>query len=320
MPQGKVETRRLQIRAAQGEEFVLTGRALSYNEISSSELYPEMRERLMPGCFRASLAGGNDVVALYNHLDSALPLGRLKSGTLSIKDSDAGLDFRVQLDKDNSQHRDLYAAVKRQDLSEMSFAFIAQDQSFTDETYNGQPCKVRNIRKAVLGDLSIVVTPFYGDGATSVAARNAAAAQDEDLARRARLAQLDDDYNRRSKAHELGLRLLAETFGHETRGNQEWFADRCREACSAMGADYCSHDASQSALCGDIYAGDPDDEDEDRCFKYRYQTGADGVPVVDTTSKTAVRHTRGHAAGELKRARKADQELRFKMDVAAGRR
>jgi len=164
---------RFQIRASQGEEFVLAGRALSYSEVSSNELAPGVRERVMPGCFKASLASGSDVKALLNHDVSSLPLGRLQNGTLKLTDSDTGLDMRVQLDKNNSQHRDVYASVKRGDISEMSFAFTVDDEDLEDGEYEGQRCKVRNIRKAALHDVSVVTSPFYGAGATSVSARTA---------------------------------------------------------------------------------------------------------------------------------------------------
>ena len=204
----KLERRGLQIRAAQGDEFALVGRALSYNEISSNELCPGLRERLCPGCFTDSLASGKDVVALLNHNNTALPLGRTKNGTLKLADSRDGLDMRVQLDKDNQSHRDVYASVKRGDISEMSFCFTCDDEDMTDEEYNGKRCAVRNIRHAQLLDVSVVTSPFYGAGATSVSARANDSAEWEAL--RLRAAHMAKDWERQERAHNIAMQIAAE--------------------------------------------------------------------------------------------------------------
>lgn len=171
----KTEQRSFQIRAAQGEEFVLIGRALSYMEVSSNELAPGVRERIMPGCFRDALASPDlDCKALFNH-DANQILGRTKNGTLTLQDRADGLYMRVQLNRASQAHRDIYEAVKRGDLDEMSFAFGADDEDYEDGEYNGVRCQVRNIRKAKLFDVSVVTSPFYGKGATAVSARAAGA-------------------------------------------------------------------------------------------------------------------------------------------------
>ena len=198
-------TRNFEIRAADGEEFCLVGRAIAYGEISSSELMQGYRERIMAGAFRASLASGRDVKALFNHDQGVLPLGRLANGTLVLTDSDEGLDMRVQLDRGNRQHRDVYASVKRRDVSEMSFGFIAEDDDLSEDSYQGVRCKVRNVRKAQLLDVSIVCTPFYGQGATAVSARAANEGLDIDAANRAQL----DTYHR-TRAAELGKLVAAD--------------------------------------------------------------------------------------------------------------
>lgn len=196
-----------EIRAAEGEKFVLEGRAVSYGKISSSQIIAGVRERIMPGAFRDSLASGQDVKALLNHNSATLPLGRTANGTLQLSDSPDGLDIKVQLDRANSMHRDVYASVKRGDLNEMSFAFTCDADDITDETYDGQRCAVRNVRKAKLFDVSVVTTPFYGNNATAVAARS----EEEDSWAdevRAQLEQTIADSERRSKVHELGMEIL----------------------------------------------------------------------------------------------------------------
>jgi hypothetical protein len=197
----KIERRTAAIRAADGEEFVLAGRALSYNEVSSNELYPGVREQIAPGAFRDSLASGTDVKALLNHDSTGLPLGRTGNGTLQLKDSADGLDFRIQLDRNNSFHQQVYASVARRDLADCSFAFQCEDEDQVDGEYNGQRCQVRTIRKASIFDVSVVNSAFYGNDATGVAARSTDAAwlaQKKDF-----LANYEADANRRSKAAEM---------------------------------------------------------------------------------------------------------------------
>jgi hypothetical protein len=65
--------------------------------------------------------------------------------------------------------------VKRGDLSECSFAFIVDGedgQSFSSPDRNG--LLTRTIKRAKLLDVSVVASPAYGNGATSVDARSAA--------------------------------------------------------------------------------------------------------------------------------------------------
>ncbi len=183
----EIRSRNLKVRASQGEEFVLEGNALSYSEVSSNELAPGIRERIMPGCFRASLASGTEVHALLNHDMSNVPLGRLSNGTLQLKDTDQFLSMRVQLSRNIQLHRDVYESVKRGDISEMSFAFIPEDEDMTDGEYDGERCLVRQVKRASIHDVSVVNLPFYGKSATSVAARsnNTDAAIDELNRRRA---------------------------------------------------------------------------------------------------------------------------------------
>src|SRR5437764_5235165 len=113
------------------EEFVLEGWAASYNSLS-----PDLggfRERIAPGAFSRSLKTNADVRFLLNHNPDVV-LGRTASGTLTVKDSPKGLRFRCQLDKNIAQHRDIYAMVKRGDISQCSFAFrVPQNGDLWDE-------------------------------------------------------------------------------------------------------------------------------------------------------------------------------------------
>lgn len=176
--------RRFEIRASQGDEFSLVGRALTYKEVSSNELAPGIRERIMPGCFTKSLASGRDVKCTFNHDGMAIPLGRLANGSLELDDNSDFLSFRCKLTRGISDHEDVYHAVKSGLISECSFAFVPEDEDMSDDEYNGVRCKVRQIRSALLLDVACVGEPFYGAGATAVAARNADEAHRAEVQRR----------------------------------------------------------------------------------------------------------------------------------------
>lgn len=169
----KIEIRTLaaELRADDDDEFQLVGTAAAYNCLSKD--IGGFREVIAPGAFKRSLDGNDDVVALFNH-DQSKVLGRTRSGTLKLKDAAKGLTFRCQLDEDQQMHRDLYASVKRGDISECSFAFTVNPNGDSfDEAKDGkgQRFALRTLKDVTLHDVSAVTNPAYGNGATSVSAR-----------------------------------------------------------------------------------------------------------------------------------------------------
>jgi hypothetical protein len=161
------------LRAASDAAFELAGLAAAYNKLSGD--LGGFRERIAPGAFTRALATNPDVVCLFQH-DQSKILGRTKSGTLSLSDSAEGLRFVCKLDPAQQAHKDLYAAVKRNDLSECSFAFSIdgngeQWDDVADE--RGMRYVRRTLTNVKLHDVSIVCTPAY-PGSTSVGARSSA--------------------------------------------------------------------------------------------------------------------------------------------------
>lgn len=306
MANNKIE-KRFEIRAATGDEFALQGRAVRYNEVSSAELCDGVREMVMPGAFTASLAAATDIKALLNHDSTALPLGRTANGTLRITDTPDGLLFRVQLDKNNNFHQSVYASVKRADINECSFAFLCEDDDFVPGTYNGQQCTVRTVKKAQLLDCSVVTSPFYGDGATSVNARSAAAAH-SDLAR---VLAMPADWARSERAFALGKQLIEKP---EQRGNQDFMAARATKALASLNPplELCCHDENN------IYAADPDDDDNSRCMRFSYDVDDQGELTLDEDSCEECSHEVSHSVRAIRSQRKADAELRFRMRAEAG--
>jgi HK97 family phage prohead protease len=165
-----------ELRAAAGDNgMVVNARAVKYGALSLPGVpMPGARERIAAGCFRDSLANGDDVVALFNH-NQDVPLGRVKNGTLKLTDDKDSLRFSLRLNPDVQAHRDMHALVKDGTIGECSFAFSGVDDDWTNEDdERGNPYILRTVKSAKLHDVSLVVSPAYSDGATTAQARSLA--------------------------------------------------------------------------------------------------------------------------------------------------
>lgn len=119
-------------------------------------------EKVLHGAFGASLAGGNDVLALVDH-DPGRLLARTSSGTLRLAEDSRGLAFDLDV-PDTSLGRDILALAERRDLGGMSFGFKATDEAW--------PARDRRELRAVqLIEVSVVLA-FPAYAATSIAARS----------------------------------------------------------------------------------------------------------------------------------------------------
>lgn len=137
----------------------------------------------------------SDVRFLVNHDLSRIPLARCKGdgGTMRLAVGKKGLDIRVELDTEcNADARALYSAVRRGDISGMSFMFRIDAEEWTD-LESDHPTRCITGIGAVL-EVSAVTFPAYE--ATQISARGRDAPQDAqailDAARRAKTGSLDD--------------------------------------------------------------------------------------------------------------------------------
>jgi len=155
----------VQLRAAENQ-FAITGIAAAYG-VKSSDL-GGFREIIAPGAFTDSLSA-DDQVCFFNHNPDQI-LGRKKSRTLTVTDTDAGLSFRCMLDRSNPTHQSVYASIARRDVDSCSFSFSVLPDG--DEWAEEQSSKqiVRTLKKVKLFELGPVVSPAYPQG-TSVGAR-----------------------------------------------------------------------------------------------------------------------------------------------------
>ena len=128
----------------------------------------DFREVIAPGAFAASLATGRDVLALADH-DPAKVLGRTSTGSLQLRETSEGLEYRLTL-PETTTGNDLRALAARGDLGGVSFGFRAIRDSWAGE--------VRTLHEVELHEVSIVQAwPAYAK--TTVSLRSRGAAVDE---------------------------------------------------------------------------------------------------------------------------------------------
>ena len=114
-----------------------------------------------------------DVRFLVNHDFNMIPLARSrnnnKNSTMQMTVNDEGMNIRVNLDVEgNSKAKELYSAVKRGDISGMSFAFYIDDEEWEDLKTDHPTRRIKAISQVF--EVSAVTFPAYED--TSISARD----------------------------------------------------------------------------------------------------------------------------------------------------
>ncbi len=152
-----MERRNLEVRAT--DDRTLEGIAVVFNQPAQ---IGAMTEIIHPDALRGVDLDG--IVLITNHDGSGIPLARSPK-TLALTVTDKGLEMRASL-PDTEQARAVYEAVKRGDLSEMSFAFDIGAADFDEQT---QTRTITQISKVY--EISIVNYAAYKQ--THVTAREA---------------------------------------------------------------------------------------------------------------------------------------------------
>lgn len=120
-----------------------------------------------------------DVRFLVNHDTSMIPLARSRNNnensTMQMTVEEDGLHIRVDLDTEgNTESRSLYSAIKRGDITGMSFAFCVETDSWEDLDTEYPKRTITGISKVF--EVSAVTWPAYDQ--TSLEARSNANALD----------------------------------------------------------------------------------------------------------------------------------------------
>lgn len=151
----------VELRAIESENSNSIRGFIPYN--SNSEGLPWI-ERLARGCFTKTLQESRDILGLYDHTAGNL-LARTSNGSLRFNDTDAGLEFEIDL-PDTQLGKDTYSMVRSGLLSSCSFGFSAVREDWLYENNE----EVRVILEARLWEVSIVAQPAYPQ--TNVSARS----------------------------------------------------------------------------------------------------------------------------------------------------
>jgi HK97 family phage prohead protease len=173
MPDGR-ETRTLtiplELRAAgEGESGrTATGYATVFR--ARTDVCGCWTEEFLPGAFANSLQQ-RDVLAVHSH-DTGRVVGRMKAGTLSLREDDKGLWFENPL-PDTTDGRDLAVQIGRGDIAGMSFAFRSRKEEW-DETVT-PPHRI--VMEADLFEITYTAMPQYPE--TEVGLRSLVHARNE---------------------------------------------------------------------------------------------------------------------------------------------
>lgn len=169
----------------------ITGHAAMFNQ--ETDIGGMFREKIKKGAFSESI-GKDDVRALFNH-DPNFVLGRNKAGTLKMVEDRKGLAIEIS-PPDTQQARDLMVSMRRGDISQMSFGFQVQEESW--RMGEDGESDVRTLKKVRLFDVSPVTFPAY-EG-TDVAVRSHVAWQKENKEARGRNKNLARKLNLKEKS------------------------------------------------------------------------------------------------------------------------
>ena len=146
-----------------GDKPTVVGYGAVFN--SESNDLGGFREYIAPGAFDGRLE--DDVRFLVNH-DANLILARTTNGTLRLSVDEKGLRYEADL-PNTSTARDLMELLKNGTISQSSFAFTVEDDSW--ELKDGM--NIRTINKvSQLYDVSSVTYPAYNAATSSVALRS----------------------------------------------------------------------------------------------------------------------------------------------------
>lgn len=153
-----------EVRAEQDEQHgnIITGRPVVYSR--ETDIGGWFSEIIEPGALDGTDL--SDVRFLVNHDLSKIPLARSRnnteSSTMQLSVDAEGLSIRVTLDtENNAEARALYSAVKRGDITGMSFMFSIDAQRWEDEQSDYPKRHIEKIASIV--EVSAVTFPAYED-------------------------------------------------------------------------------------------------------------------------------------------------------------
>ena len=150
-----------EVRAEENEQHgtYITGTPIVFDQATDMGWYEETIAR---GALDATDL--KDVRFLVGHNTGMIPLARSRNNnensTMQMIVGDGGMDIRVDLDtENNAEAKALYSAVKRGDMSGMSFMFIVDKDSWADIDSDYPKRTIRSIKTVM--EVSAVAFPAY---------------------------------------------------------------------------------------------------------------------------------------------------------------
>lgn len=183
MPKNNREIRqiRFEIRAAENEQHGthLIGLPIVYGQVIQ---YGWRREVIDAGAVDGD-TDLTDVPFLIGHNTSMVPLARSRNNnensTMQLKRVENGLEIRVDLDTENNlDAKKLYSAVKRGDITGMSFMFTVDKSMWEDEDSDNPLRRIMHIAKVF--EVSAVAFPAYDQTKLQAAGKDLSPEGDDD--------------------------------------------------------------------------------------------------------------------------------------------
>ena len=183
MPNNR-EIRKLRFEVRAEENLVnhkasLVGLPIVYGQVIQ---YGWRREVIDPGAVDEH-TDLTDVPFLIGHNTGMVPLARSRNNnensTMQLKRVENGLEIRVDLDIENNQDaKTLYSAVKRGDITGMSFMFTVDKSMWEDEDSDNPIRRIMHIDKVF--EVSAVAFPAYDETKLQAAGKDPTLESDED--------------------------------------------------------------------------------------------------------------------------------------------
>ncbi len=140
----------------------------------------------------------SDVALFLNHNWDDIPLARsrksIPNSSMKVTPDEEGLFIKTQLDtENNTSARALVSAISRQDISGMSFAFVVDEEDWSDLDSDMPKRSIKSISKVL--EVSAVTNPAYPttDINNGIDARSNSLDSDRAALERARGNNIDDE-------------------------------------------------------------------------------------------------------------------------------
>ena len=194
----------------------LTGTPIVFNQVTDLGF---IREMIEPGALDNTDL--KDVRFLVGHDTSMIPLARSRNNnensTMQLSVNDNGMDIRVDLDiENNPRAKELYSAVKRGDISGMSFMFTVDKDAWDDLETDHPLRRITSISRVF--EVSAVTFPAY-EGTNIQAASEDSALESARASLESARKQAEED--RAAQAEEERRTALIERLNNLKGGKEE---------------------------------------------------------------------------------------------------